>query len=56
MRLALDSGLTTSCLSAIKYGVDTEGEEKPKRIGAAAKAEERRELGRASAAAIRVDG
>ncbi len=45
----LNSGLTTSFFSATKYGVETECEDKPRKTGAAAMAEERRELERASA-------
>ena len=44
---ALESGLTASCFSATKYGVEAEGEESPKTIGAVAKAEEKRGFGRA---------
>jgi hypothetical protein len=50
MIFALESGLTTPCFSGIKDGVETEGEERPKRVGAAAKAEERREFGPAGGA------
>jgi hypothetical protein len=53
MIFALESGLTTPCFSGIKDGVETEGEERPKRVGAAAKAEERREFGPAGAHEIR---
>jgi hypothetical protein len=49
----LDSGLITPCFPGIKDGVETEGEERPKRVGAAVKAEERREFGRAGAQEMR---
>jgi hypothetical protein len=47
---ALDSGLITPFFSGIKDGVETEGEERPKRVGGAAKA---RELGRAGVVEMR---
>ena len=52
-RSALDPGLTTSRFSGIKDGVETVGEERLKRVGAGAKAEERREFERAGAEEIR---
>jgi hypothetical protein len=52
-RSALDLGLASLCFSETKYGVEAEGEESPKRIGAAAKAEEIRGFGRAGAVEMR---